>query len=368
MNMSWPTVLIIAAITGTVFGFVAFGYTTPDVSSQESDDKIRTIKISGDASRSLEADQVTIFMTIQGEPADATAAIAAQQTAIEDVRQAIESTGTNSTVKVGSISLSPPVSFSYGSMFWNEEPEPVPADSSFTVTARIPVKIPLDELPAVAEELADAEYEISEIFTYTDYFYDDDGEVDSVEYVAELVVVISAGPAPLDEAVSQYEEKFQNLTSTLEQIGIPSEDVVPSEINTEPAGADGQPSTSGDASYQAYSSIIVTAAMEDIDEVVAAAQAAGATPQNVLLSVSDARMEEARKELTLEALDNARGRAADVAESLGMQVKDVLSIDVTTGPNTSSSYSDLYQILLSSYQQSQGTELIVTVTAEFEIG
>jgi uncharacterized protein YggE len=373
-NRSLPTVLIIAAITGTIFGFIAFGYAIPNASSQESDNGVtRTIKVSGDASWSLESDQVVILLSLQSKPGDAKTVIAAQQQAIEKVKQALEfvDISNSSSVKVGSLTLNP--SYDFGQNFGVV---PAPSNGSYTLDANVPVKVTLDQLPDVAELLGEAGYSTGDVYNHYECqdFDDETGEcVGPVEYFSNLNVVISIESGPLQDVVTEYQEKSKDLESMLEEFGVASEDIGPDEINIQPEGARSQPSpfsTGQITSYQAFTQITVTTSLENMDRVVAVAQEEGAIPQSVILSVSDSKMEEARRELTLEALDNARSRASDIAESLGKEIKDVISVDVVTNAPASpyGSYFDPLQVAFSRYLPSQGTEITITVAAEFEIG
>jgi uncharacterized protein YggE len=365
-SLSLPAVLIIAGITGIIFGYIAFGYNIPNASSQDNG-TTRTITVSGDASRSLEPDRVVIFLSLEGETADATTALTAQQQAIARVQQALESVVDADSVEISSLTLSP--SFDFDQSFVTE---PVPSSGSYVLRAEIPITITLDQLPNVAKAIGDAGYSTGDIYNYYECEMDDEtGEcIGPIEYLADLWVVITVGPSPLKaDLVVEYEEKAQELRSMLEDFGIDPDDIGPAEITTEPEGASQFNPFIGTreiTSYQAFTQITVTTPIENMGKVLSVAEQEGAIPQSVRLSVSDSRMEEARRDLTLEALDMARDRADDIAASLGKEVKEVISVDVST--NVPINPYGILDTAFSYYLPSPGTKVTVTVSAEFEMG
>lgn len=315
-----------------------------------------------------------IFLSLEGETADATTALTSQQKDIERVRQALESVvdASNSSVEIGSLTLNPSLDFDQSFVT-----EPVPSNGSYILRADVPITVTLNQLPDLAKALGDAGYSTGDIYNYYEYAnYDDEtGEcIEPIEYLADLYVVILVGPSPLQAAlVAEYEEKSEKLRSILEEFGIDAEDIGPDQITTEPEGASSQlnpfTGTGEITSYRALTQITVTTPIENMGKVLSVAEQEGAIPQSIHLSVSDSRMEEARRELTLEALDMARDRADDIAASLGKEVNEVISVDVTTNtPNSPYGTLDPLSVAFSYYLPSQGTKVSITVAAEFEMG
>lgn len=187
-------------------------------------------------------------------------------------------------------------------------------------------------------------------------------------YKLSMDIVTETEPDTLQNAVRSWEEKFGVLTKILEEIGIPAEQMSQVSVNFDPVyyGA-GQYS-----SYNANSQISVKADIESIDRVARAAQEAGANVDNIFLTFSDSTIDNARKELSKQALANAESRAMEIIGPMGLEIKGVRNIELNTNPITP--YSNIIQykgVNIYPYYDptSQGSgEISASVTVEFEIG
>lgn len=187
------------------------------------------------------------------------------------------------------------------------------------------------------------------------------------DYKVSMDIVTETQPDTLENAIKEYEQQFTRLTKILEGIGIPSDQFSQVSVNFNPVYyGPGQFSL-----YNANSQINITTDIEHIDSIAKAAQRAGAYIESIFLTVSDSAIDGARKELNQEALENAKSRAMEIIQPLGLEIKGIKRIEVNAAPvNTYQSVIpyrgvNIYPYFDPSFQGSG--DISVSLTVEFEV-
>jgi len=362
-----------------------------------------TIKIAGEASKRIEPDQVTIVLAIQTKPVDAASIIDIQQQSakkvMDTVKAVADANNSSLTVTEGTTTLNPQ---------YSGDSLPLSPDTEFIAHASLPITIGIDQLSEIAQKMTNAGFAIEDLhssygaspyagipypglsFEYgrsmqqesdtnnsniMTQFDNSTIAANQTEFQVNLSIAISTKPDTLQNVVHNYKAKFENLTKILEDSGIPSETThQPVEVSIEPLfNGVGQQQNS---SYESYTQFIVRTDAANIESVVQAAQKQGAYAENIFLSISDSQIDEARKELSRLAFENAKDRANEMAQSLGLQVKEVRSIEVNMNslPTQYGGIAAAYRGVNfvqpdGNFPDAQGGgEVSVSVVAEFELG
>lgn len=191
------------------------------------------------------------------------------------------------------------------------------------------------------------------------------------KYQVNMNVAIETQPATLKDTIKNYDEKLGALKKTLESSGISSDAIQNSQASFNPIyyGYGGGQF----AVYAAYTQIIVKTDFTKIDSVLKAAKDSGASVENMIMSVSDSKIDGVRKELTDLALQDAMKNAQEIVEPSGLQIKGVKKIDVNAKPISQYGGGPVpYRgvIMWTQYDPTyiRAGEASISVTVEFEVG
>jgi uncharacterized protein YggE len=332
-----------------------------------------TIKVTGDASTSLVPDQTTLIVNVQTKPGDLASVLDEQEEKINEVTKALLATGNNQfELTVGQKSVYPYYS-GYGT--------PSGSDVTFNIYASVAISTNIDELSELVNGLADAGFAFESV--YFDYSYSQ-ALLQKAEIIDELVdgnetdsdlsenpitvgVSLSTEPAVLTEALAEYEQKYRDLLAVLDGLGIPEDRIQQNSFNIYPYYSGYSPAST----YSAHTQLIIKMPVFNIERMTNALnQVDNAFVENVYISVSDEAIDDARADLTEQAIDNAEERAQETAESLDMKVKRITSIDVV--PSSPNPYGgEIFyrgvKVVQPYYYQSITGEISVSVTAQFDL-
>ena len=345
-----------------------------------------TIKVTGDASLTLEPDQATIMIATHSQPTDITTALAEQKQGVNDLINAIkdavgEEIGENHTeIKQGRFGLD---------QYYMGE-ESYSNIDTFTVRSTTSVDTDIEQFSDIVNRLTDEGYTFESVyanhrfpgaFAYasTSSFAAADGAlhegigIESEEISEEedesnqitLNVTVSTKPAPISEAVDAYEKKHQKLLQILtEEIGISHEKIQPANVNINPLyyGPANQNSL-----YNSYSQIFVKTNPNNIEKIISLVNEHDAFVENVMITISDEKLSGAEDDLNLAAFINAKAKAEKMAQMTGLQIGGVQSIESITEPmeQRRTFHGNLYPVDPWRYQESG--EIGVSVTVEFEL-
>ena len=368
-------IAIISAIAASVVagGFFALGNPfVPQAYSQSSAALAPSpsIKVTGDATASLLPDQATVIVNLQTQPGDLTEILGIQDGKIAEVRQAVQGAVDDATVTVGPRNIYP---------YYSGNGVPVNDDVTFNIYATTAIQTDIDQLSDLVKALAEAGFGFESV--YIDPYYsaqimreagippaEEGEEPAAVENPITIGVTLSVEPAVLTEAIEKYEEKYRTLQGVLEGVGIPESQVQNNNFQIYPVYyGNGQAS-----SYQANTQVIVRTTPDRIDDMSAAIGKVDNTfVENVMISVSDKAIDDARKDLTDKAIANARERASEMVDDLGFEVAGIKSIEAATGSSISP-YGGEYmyrgvKIVQPAYYQAVSGDIAVSITVEFEL-
>ena len=364
----------------------------PEAFSQEFNSLSKnnpTIKVTGDASMTLEPDQATIMIATRSQPTDITSALAEQKQGTENLINAIrdavgdEQDGDSTEIKQGHFGLD---------QYYMGE-ESYSNIDTFTVRSTTSVDTDIEQFSDVVNRLTDEGYTFESVyanhrfpgpFAYasTSSFASADGslreglgieheegipteEEDDESNQITLNVAVSTKPASISEAVEAYEQKHQKLLQILtEEIGISNEKIQPANVNINPLyyGPVNQNSL-----YNSYSQLFVKTSPENIEKIISAVNQHDAFVENVMITISDEKLSEAEDELNLAAFSNAKAKAERMAQMTGLKVGGVQSIESITEPmeQRRTFHGNLYPVDPWRYHDSG--EVGVSVTVEFEL-
>ncbi len=342
-----------------------------------------TIKVTGDATTSLMPDQATIIVNIQSQPDDLSAVLKVQEDKIGEVKQAVMAADAGAQTTVGQRNLSP---------YYSGNGVPTSNDVTFNVYASVAVQTDIDHLSDLVSALADAGFGFESVYVDPVYYgrlaqigaadakepvesgdenaTTDDNDDDDMKNPITIGVSLNTKPDVLTKAIGEYEAKYRTLLSILEEQGIPKDQIKQNNFSISPQYYGSSPT----ATYQAYTQIIVKTDPDKIQTVnKAIRQVDGVFVENVVISVSDEAIDNARKDLTTQAIANAQQRASEMVESLGLEVRGIKSIEAagSSGQNPYGGGEILYRgvkIIQPYYYQSINGDISVSVTVEFELG
>jgi uncharacterized protein YggE len=188
--------------------------------------------------------------------------------------------------------------------------------------------------------------------------------VTEIKYQVNINVAIETSPAPLTDTIKSYKEKLVALQNTLESSGVSSESIQNNSISFNPITygyGTGQYSL-----YNTYTQITVNTDLENIETVLKAATDSGAYVENISMLISDSKMDEIRKDLTQQALEDAMKKAQEILNSTGLQVTGIKTIEVNPGYVNQYGGIEYRSPYYPSIMMSEETSVFVKV--EFEIG
>ncbi len=357
----------------------------PEASSQETNhlsNNSPTIKVTGNAVMMLEPDQATIGIAMRSQPMNITSALAQQAQETESlvgaIRDAVGEEDNSTEIEQGSLRLHP----------YYTGQESYSSIEMFTVRSTVSIETDIEQFSKVVNRLTEEGYTFASVYAGprfqssfalastsmgaadagTGAAGDEPGGGEGAEDEygqITLNVAMSTRPAPIDEAVEEYEEKHQRLLQILaEEMGIPLEKIQPANVNIDPL-YHGPPNQ--DLLYNYYSQILVNTSLENISEIISAVGPYDVFVEDVYITVSDEKLAKVEGELNLAAFNNAKAKAGEIAEMAGLGVGGVQSIESVTEPidQRRAFYGNLYSA--DSWRYSDTWKIGATVTAEFEL-
>jgi uncharacterized protein YggE len=328
----------------------------------------------------LTPDQATIIVNMQTQPGDFSDVMQEQASKVEQVMQAVKDAAGDAQISIGQQNLYPYYSGSGVQ----------PSNSvTFNVYSTVAVHTNIDQLSTLVNKLAEEGFGFESVYVDPVYYgrlmpalngvasgsLDNQQDPTSNETTDEIKNPITIGvtlntkPDVLTKAVDEYEGKYRKLLEVLDEVGIPEDQVQQNNFNIYPVFY-GQSPTSD---YNANTQVIVRTAHENIEKVTRAVlDVNNALVENVFMSVSDDAIDIARKDLSQQAIADARSRAEEMAQPLGLQVKGIKSIEVGNSQSPSPYGGDIVyrgvDVLPPYYYQNLSGNISVSVTVEFELG
>ena len=383
-NFSGKRLQVLAAAASAIIlagSFFAFGGPlltngVPQAYSQEEYASLASapsIKVTGEASAMLQPDQASMVVIIQTQPGDLADVVEEQEDKISQVTDAVRGADAGATITIGQQNINP---------YYTSGVTPS-NDVTFNVYASVAVHTDIDHLSDLVNALAEEGFGFESVYIdpvyYASIMQQADGSIvsdtanDAEDQDGELKpiaigVSLNTKPDVLTNAIAEYEQKYRALLDILDQVGISEDQVQQSNFNIYPMYY-GPSQNNG---YQAYTQVIVKTDPRNIEAITEAVRDADSYVENVFLSVSDAAIEEVRKGLTQAAFDNARSRAQEMADSLGLEIMGVKSIDASANEprapyGETYVYKGLYLRPPYYYPQPVG-EATAAVTVKFELG
>jgi uncharacterized protein YggE len=343
-----------------------------------------TIEASGDASMTMETDQVTLALGKQTIVVNASDISEIQQRDSEKVVAAIRSAvndNNSTTIVMGGSYLNP----------YFSGPMPTPRSNIYTAYITSPITIDPEDLAETAERIADAGFSVEGIYLAspsadtmspfplgTAY-----GEIlpaigpegnesssvtsNSTAYKITLNIAITSKPDTLQNVVKQYEELSERLNNLQKELGI-TDGAQPPNANFFPS-YDGGIGQNPSGQYSSHIQIVVKTDPSNVDEIIQAAGNEGAYLENLYGSFSDDAIDKARVELNQKALESAKARANEMGAPLGLEAQAVKSIKIDGNALFGTpSYRGVGLLSSFPYYGTPSQQLSVTVTAEFEMG
>lgn len=374
-------IAIISAIAVSVVAassLFAFGGTPNNIPlaySQESAavSDVPTIKVTGDASTVLTPDQATITVNMQTQPGSLSSVMQEQASKVEQVMEAVNAATDDAQISVGQQNLYPYYSGS------GVQPS---NNVTFNVYASVAVHTNIDQLSPLVNKLAEEGFGFESVYVDPGYYAavirDANGPIASDDNTTSeedqknpitIGVTLNTKPDVLTKAIDEYEGKYRKLLSVLDEVGVSEDQVQQNNFNIYPVFY-GQSPTSD---YNANTQVIVRTAPENIEKVTRAVQNVNnAFVESVFISVSDDAIDEARQDLSEQAIADARNRAQEMAEPLGLQVKGIKSIEAGNSQSPNPYGGDIIyrgvKVIQPYYYQNISGNIAVSVTVEFELG
>jgi hypothetical protein len=253
---------------------------------------------------------------------------------------------------------------------------------TFNVYASVRINTNIDQLSTLVSKLAEEGFGFESVYIdpiysaavlsdagiETQEFPPGQNETAAEENPIAIAVSINTKPDVLTKAIAEYEEQYRKLLGVLDEVGVSEGQVQQNSFNIYPLFY-GPTQNSG---YSANAQIIVMSDTDNIESVTEAVQGVGnAYVENVIISVSDATIDEARAQLSQEAISNARNRAEEMAAPLGFTVAGIRSIEADTSqtPNQYGgeiAYRGVRILQPYAFQSVAGT-VSVSIAVEFEL-
>ncbi|AFU59175.1 hypothetical protein DUF541 [Candidatus Nitrososphaera gargensis Ga9.2] len=371
--------IVISVGTGAFFALgspIPKAYSQTSSSASLASSSNPTIRVTGDAMTSLMPDRATLVINVQSQPDDLSMVLNEHADKIEEIKQAVMAADDSAKVTVGHRNLSP---------YYSGGGVPASNDVTFNVYASVAIQTDIDHLSDLVSALAQAGFGFESVYIDPVYYSrlaqvaastDAKGSVESGENVTDGVknpitigVSLNTKPDVLTSAIAEYEAKYRTLLSILEEQDISEDQIKQNNFNIYPQYY----GSSQTATYQANTQIIVKTGVDNIQTVSSAIrQVDGVFVENVIISVSDEAIDNARQDLTQQAIANAQQRASEMVEPLGLEVKGIKSIEAVGSQGQNPYGGDVFyrgvKILQPYYYQSINGDISVSVMVEFEIG
>lgn len=366
-----------AAVFAALIGFAALtvpllaNRAMPEAFAQTNVSNGSTIKVTGDASITVTPDQIVFYISRSSQPeSDAMNALDEQEKYIADVTKAVEAVS-NSTVIVGQKSLSP---------YYSGQGQ-YPSDITFSIYATVAVHTSVDELAPLVDKLVAEGYGFESVYFEPSYSFrlleasgiSGSGDSTLPEEGDQKPLIIGVNlntqPGVLKTTLDEYVSKYKKLVSIVEDLGIDESNIQQTNfyINPQYYGQYQQYST-----YSTYTQLQVKTDANSISKVQLAIQQTGGNIDNITTTISDAQIEQARKALTQQAIENAESRAQEIADSLNAAVRSIKSVEIVGQNNYNPYGGQVYYrgvnfVGYPGYYNSGLTDVSVSATVEFEI-
>lgn len=357
----------------------------PEASSQETNylsNNSPTIRVTGNAVMMLEPDQATIGITMRSQPMNLTSALVQQAHETEGLVDAIRGTvgeeDDSTEIEQGSFRLH----------HYYIGQESYSSIETFTIRSTVSIETDIEQFSKVVNRLTGEGYTFESVYAgprFQSSFASASGSLGAADAGAgaaeggpgggegaedeygqiTLNVAVSTSPAPIGEAVEAYEEKHQRLLQILvEEMGIPLEKIQPASVNIDPLYHG--PANQG-LLYTYYSQILVSTSPENIAGIISAVDPYDVFVEDVYITISDRQLAGIEGELSLEAFNNAKAKAEEVAGMAGLGIGGVQSIEIITEPieQRRAFYGNLYSA--DTWRYADSWKIGATVTAEFEL-
>ncbi len=366
-----------AAVFAAVVGFAALtvplmaNHTMPKAFAQTNVSSGSTIKVTGDASMTVTPDQIVFYISRSSQPeSDAMKALDEQEKYIADVTDAVAAISEDSTVIVGQKSLSP---------YYSGQGQ-YPSDITFSIYATVAVHTNVDELAPLVDKLVAEGYGFESVYfdpSYSARLLEASGisgssGTDLPEGDQKPLIIgvnLSTQPGVLKTTLDEYVSKYKKLITIIEDLGIDESNIQQTNfyINPQYYGQYQQYST-----YSTYTQLQVKTDANSISKIQLAIQQTGGNIDNITTTISDAQIEQARKDLTQKAIENAESRAQEIADSLNATVRSIKSIEIVGQNNYNPYGGQIYYrgvnfVGYPGYYNSGLTDISVSATVEFEI-
>ncbi|HEX2556862.1 MAG TPA: SIMPL domain-containing protein [Nitrososphaera sp.] len=334
-----------------------------------------TITVTGDASTVLTPDQATIIVNMQTQPSDLSSVMQEQASKVEQVMSAVKDAAGDAQISIGQQNLYPYYSGS------GVQPS---NNVTFNVYASVAVHTNIDQLSTLVNKLAEEGFGFESVYVDPGYYasvmqganigepapsVDNTTDEEAQKNPITIGVTLNTKPDILTKAIDEYSGKYKNLLKVLDEVGVSEDQVQQNNFNIYPVFY-GQSPTSD---YNANTQVIVRTAPENIEKVTSAVlDVNSALVESVFMSVSDDAIDKARKDLSQQAIADARSRAEEMAQPLGLQVTGIKSIEAGNSQSPNPYGGDIVyrgvKVLQPYYYQNLSGNISVSVTVEFELG
>lgn len=187
-------------------------------------------------------------------------------------------------------------------------------------------------------------------------------------YQASLTAMTDLPPDSIENSITKYQEKQDSFYTALSKYQIDQQSSRQGNVYFNPINW-GQGVSS---SFTAQSQIIINVKTQDVEKVLKAAQDSKANMENFFLTYSKETLDKTRQDLTQKAINNARDRAMEIAGPMGLEIKGIKSIEVNSAPLPNPYGNGPFPrdgiLLRSLYESNQASEILVSVTVDFEVG
>jgi len=362
-----------------------------------------TIKVSGEASASIPADEATMTIAAQTQPGKLSEVLEQQQDKVQEITDAVKASGGNdTTVTISQQSVNP----------FYPSSGMVPSNNiTFSIYASAAVRTNVNQLPDLVQSLADAGFGFESVYIDPSYqpllsgvspaasvspaafpgngsmlappmengngsalAGNETGNQTSPGDLSSNPVTISVSlitePGTLEDTIKQYDEKYQKLLDVAEQADLPQDAVQTNYFNIQPVFY----GSSQSDRFSTYTQLVVRTDPDNIEAITNAVQdVSNAYVENTFMSLSDSAIDSAREDLTKQAMESARDRADEIAAEMGMNVTGIKSVDASTNISAVQYPGDIrtyrgVQIAPPYYYQYTTGQVSVSMAVEFALG
>jgi len=201
---------------------------------------------------------------------------------------------------------------------------------------------------------------------------DSNTEVKPIEYQyqASLSANIDLPPDSIDKTITTYQEKLDKLNTALLEYQLEDKSTTQGKVYFNPTY---WPSSVMSNGFTSQTQLFIDINYNDLESVLKIIKDSGANFESFSLTYSPESLETIRKEITQNAIENAKERALEIISPMNLQIKGIKSIEVRSSP-INNQYGNqpafVHGIMLRTpyYDSNQGNEATVIVDVEFEVG